>query len=228
MCSPISRRSAPATGTPALLSARITASNAAPRLRTSTRISPALQTRPASSPLLVQSRTVFAIREARRTGGECRSGSSTGSAHASGCRSSRGSTVGHSSTRPGALVRALSWVVPTAESSKDRPLKWSGSAKVLSTAESTAFAERKESVRRTSWKRNAALSVRAFQYRRLVSNSRGAAPWKPKIDCFGSPTAKTVRICRARAPLPAEKSSVMWRRICHCSGFVSCASSTST
>ena len=38
-----------------------------------------------------------------------------GAPRRSGCRSSRGSTVGHSSTRPGALVRALSWVVPTAE-----------------------------------------------------------------------------------------------------------------
>ena len=40
MCSPILRRSAPATGTPSSFSARITASKAAPRLRTSTRTSP--------------------------------------------------------------------------------------------------------------------------------------------------------------------------------------------
>jgi hypothetical protein len=27
----------------------------------------------------------------------------------------------------------------------------------------------------------------------MPSNSRGAAPWNEKIDCFSSPTAKMVR-----------------------------------
>jgi hypothetical protein len=34
------------------------------------------------------------------------------------------------------------------------------------------------------------------------SNSRGAAPWKEKIDCFSSPTANTVRNTPSRAPAP--------------------------
>ena len=119
---------------------------------------------------------------------------------ASGCRLPAGSTIGHSSTRPGACGRALSCIVPTAASSKDRPLKCSGSAKVASTAESTAFAERNDSVRRTSCEAQARRSRSVpSQYRRLVSNSRGAAPWKPKIDCLGSPTAKTVRMRAALA-----------------------------
>ena len=35
--------------------------------------------------------------------------------------------------------------------------------------------------------------------RRIASNSRGAAPWNEKIDCFSSPTAKIVRRTCARA-----------------------------
>ena len=35
--------------------------------------------------------------------------------------------------------------------------------------------------------------------RRMASNSRGAAPWNEKIDCFSSPTAKIVRRTLARA-----------------------------
>ena len=39
----------------------------------------------------------------------------------------------------------------------------------------------------------------AAKCRRIASNSRGAAPWNEKIDCFSSPTAKIVRLSRARA-----------------------------
>ena len=34
---------------------------------------------------------------------------------------------------------------------------------------------------------------------RIAANSRGAAPWNEKIDCFSSPTAKIVRWPVARA-----------------------------
>ena len=48
---------------------------------------------------------------------------------------------------------------------------------------------------------------------RLSRASRsGAAPWNEKIDCFSSPTAKTVRP-RRRAPSPVKNSSVRARRI---------------
>ena len=40
----------------------------------------------------------------------------------------------------------------------------------------------------------------------MASNSRGAAPWNEKIDCFSSPTAKIVRLT-ARAPAPAKNSA---------------------
>ena len=62
---------------------------------------------------------------------------------------------------------------------------------------------------------------------RMASNSRGAAPWNEKIDCFSSPTAKMVRWI-ARAPAPAKNSAVSSRMISHCFGLVSCASSIST
>ena len=42
--------------------------------------------------------------------------------------------------------------------------------------------------------------MRAREMRRALSaNSRGAAPWNEKIDCFSSPTAKIVRLTVARA-----------------------------
>ena len=41
---------------------------------------------------------------------------------------------------------------------------------------------------------------------RMRANSAGAAPWKEKIDCFSSPTAKMVRR-PTRAPTPAVKHS---------------------
>ena len=40
----------------------------------------------------------------------------------------------------------------------------------------------------------------------MASNSRGAAPWNEKIDCFSSPTAKIVRLT-VRAPAPAKNSA---------------------
>ena len=82
--------------------------------------------------------TTSAMRPATTTGGAVFSDTSTGSTQASGSGSSCGVTIGQSSTRPGTLGRALSWTVPTAESSNDRPLKCAPTAKVASTAESTA------------------------------------------------------------------------------------------
>ena len=41
-----------------------------------------------------------------------------------------------------------------------------------------------------------------FSVSRLRPNSRGAAPWNEKIDCFSSPTANTVRLTPSRAPSP--------------------------
>ena len=60
------------------------------------------------------------------------------------------------------------------------------------------------------------------------SNSRGAAPWNEKIDCFSSPTANTVRITPSRAPAPEVNSEMICATMSHCRGLVSCASSIST
>ena len=54
----------------------------------------------------------------------------------------------------------------------------------------------------------------------------GAAPWKAKIDCFSSPTAKIVRSL-GRAPAPAKNSALMAARMPHCGADASCASSSS-
>jgi hypothetical protein len=57
-------------------------------------------------------------------------------------------------------------------------LKCCGIAKVASTAESTALAERNETVRRTSSNFCAAWITFLDQSWRLASNSWGTAPWK--------------------------------------------------
>ncbi len=44
---------------------------------------------------------------------------------------------------------------------------------------------------------------------RRLSNSRGAAPWNEKIDCFSSPTAKIVRSTPSRAPAPEVNSEMI-------------------
>ena len=52
---------------------------------------------------------------------------------------------------------------------------------------------------------------------------------RSKIDCLKSPTAKTVRGgASSRWPLPAKKSAVSAPAMFHCSGEVSCTSSSST
>ena len=50
----------------------------------------------------------------------------------------------------------------------------------------------------------AVLDARASKCRRISANSRGAAPWNEKIDCFSSPTAKIVRLTLARARAGGE------------------------
>ena len=67
-----------------------------------------------------------------------------------------------------------------------------------------------------------------FSSHRRASNSRGAAPWNEKIDCFSSPTANMVRITPSRAPAPEVNSEMMCAMMSHCRGLVSCASSIST
>jgi len=59
--------------------------------------------------------------------------------------------------------------------------------------------------------------------RRRSANSRGAAPWNEKIDCFSSPTAKIVRVMPSRAPAPEVNSEMICATMSHCRGLVSCA-----
>ena len=51
-----------------------------------------------------------------------------------------------------------------------------------------------------------AASKVCLKSRRMVSNSRGSAPWNEKIDCLSSPTAKIDRRNMPRAPAPAANS----------------------
>ena len=110
-------RSAPATFTRLVFSARIIASKKALRLRTRIITSPGRIRR--GSPVLsstTRSResgcshrpTRSAIRPARTTGGSSRAGSSSGMRQSSGSGASAGLTVGHSSTTPAISRRIAS------------------------------------------------------------------------------------------------------------------------
>ena len=88
--------------------------------------------------------------------------------------------------------------------------------------------ERNECLNETDSNARSARLNRVSSPRRRASNSRGAAPWNEKIDCFSSPTAKIVRRTPSRAPAPAVNSAMMRSTMSHCRGLVSCASSIST
>ncbi len=96
----------------------------------------------------------------------------------------------------------------------------------MSTAARTAGAERKEKLSGTGLNGSPASRWRFSNSRLISANFSGAAPWNENIDCFSSPTAKTVRR-RERAPAPAKNSAVNAATMRHCSADVSCASSMS-
>ena len=86
------------------------------------------------------------------------------------------------------------------------PARASGRANTASTAASTAPVERKDSARGSDCHGLSAASARLWNRRWAAASARASAPWKLKIDCFSSPTAKRVRGA-ARAPSPAKNSS---------------------
>ena len=74
-----------------------------------------------------------------------------------------------------------------------------------STAPSTFAPERNECLNsRRNELELGRLSAARSKCRRICANSRGAAPWNEKIDCFSSPTAKIVRVTVARAGAGGE------------------------
>ena len=121
-----------------------------------------------------------------------------------GSRSSGVTTGGHSSTRPPAPTRCTWWRMGTA--SAVTPARASGRANTASTAASTAPVERKDSAKGSDSHGLSAASARLWNCRWAAASARASAPWKLKIDCFSSPTAKRVRGA-ARAPSPAKNSS---------------------
>jgi hypothetical protein len=219
MCSVSTSRSAPATSTPSSLSERMMASNSGPRWRTSTRMSPG------RAPFWIQSRMLRAIFCASRVCGLVSVTSSNGASQASISRLASGLTASQISTVPGTASGSASCTVFT--SSAESPLCACGRANTVSTASSRVAPERNE------WRNGMYCSSCSMprqsrsKVRRMPSNSRGAAPWNEKIDCFSSPTANTVRVT-ARAPAPTKNSPVNASMIRHCRGLVSCASSIST
>ncbi len=89
-----------------------------------------------------------------------------------------------------------------------------GSANTSSTNCRISGAERRDIGKLLHRRTHARLRAAARKCLRLMSNWAGSAPWKLKIDCFSSPTAKIVRGAArlvARA-LPGEK---LLRQLAH-------------
>ena len=76
----------------------------------------------------------------------------------------------------------------------------------MSTASRIVCDDRNEKVSRTSANGRSASLWRLANRRFISASISGAAPRKPKIDCFSSPTANTVRF-GLRAPAPAKNSA---------------------
>ena len=70
----------------------------------------------------------------------------------------------------------------------------------------TALVERNETVSLTSCQRCPASATAVPKWRAVVEEQAGSAPWKLKIDCLTSPTAKTVRAASLR-PAPEKNSA---------------------
>ena len=175
-----------------------------------------------------RSRRPAATRRATTTGGACVSGASTGSDPGVGLRPRRPALCDRPELdRAGRLRRARSaCTVPVAPSSKDRPSKCAGTAKVASTAESTAGAERNDSV--SAHVLEGELGRRDLAFASAAAWSRIPAARRPGSRRSTASDRRPRRACargRPRRRAPAVNSSVMRRRISHCSGLVSCASS---
>ena len=215
-------------------SARIIASKKAPRERTRTITSPGRMRRslPAETSKTrsaafgaSQALTVAAMRRAAITAGSAPLVSSTGMRQSSRSGALVAPIGGQTSITPGRSSRNA-WCGGGGASSPVRPRQARSAAKTASTPLRTFGAERNETDSGTAAKASRASSWRRASRRRIAENICGAAPWKEKIDCFSSPTAKRVRWA-PRAPSPERNSSLSLARIAHCAGEVSCASSTS-
>ena len=164
-----------------------------------------------------------AMRRASRASALATPSCSLGSAQSSGRASGSATSGGHISTSPLSPRRLSWWAI--ASPSRVRSRLTSGSAKTSSTKPSTAAVERKDSVSATFSKARPTAAVFSVVRIRAWVNSAGSARWKAKIDCLASPTAKSVRSCSC-APAPLKNSLLSASISRHCSGLVSCASST--
>ena len=132
--------------------------------------------------------------------GSSPSASSNGASQASISRFSSGLISAQISTRPGAASRQR--LVHGARRRRRSGRRCaSGRANTVSTASSTfgAGAERVLELHVATKSSSASPQSAARSSAACSSNSRGAAPWNEKIDCFSSPTAKIVRVAVARA-----------------------------
>ena len=202
-----SSRSAPAVAMSRSFSARIIASKNGPRERTRISTSPVATRRsaPAStsntrslafSP--VQSLIAEAMRRAATAAGSSARSASTGGFQSAGSCGFSALIGGQTSMQPGRARRNASWG-GGGPSSPVKPRQASSAANTASTPARTIGAERNDTDSGTSAKASPASSWRRCSRRRIAENMCGAAPWNEKIDCFSSPTAKTVRGAARRA-----------------------------
>ena len=132
----------------------------------------------------------------------------------SGSGAGVGAIGGHSSTTPFKSRRIASWF-GGGSSAAATPRHASSVRKVMSTASRIVCDDRNEKVSGTSSNGRFDVAMTLAKARFISANIWGAAPWKAKIDCFSSPTAKTVRFS-GRAPAPAKNSALSAARMLHC------------
>ena len=170
--------------------------------------------------------TFAAIFAASRTCGLVSVSASNGASQASISRLSFGLMVSQISTRPGAASGSA--FVHGPDLVGRQPAIGFAAVRTPCRPRRARFGPERNEWRNGTYCKSRSIAAQSVaKVRRIASNSRGAAPWNEKIDCFSSPTAKIVRLT-ARAPAPAKNSAVSSRTISHCFGLVSCASSIST
>ena len=195
-------RSAPAAGICAARSARLIAVTKASRRRASTRMPPGRAILPDGSGVpispLISAAIALAslVSAARRRFGRRRS--SRRAPRFAG-RTARGRTT----IRPGSSrrLRRMRLVAEGGDAIAEI------AANTVSTPSSTSVVERKESDSGFCTKLRPASSAFRRKNRSISASISGAAPWKLKIDCLSSPTAKIVRSRSTAAPAPEKKSS---------------------
>ena len=188
---------------------------------------PARRTRPRSSPSAVQHLIACATRRGDDDRRRAPFRLVDGRVQASGSGSSAGRSTGHNSTRPGASGRALVCTVPIAVVLEGqaaemlaRPRMWRRPPRAPPAPSGTRASGARPRMRSsTALARSAPPAPAHLELARggaleAVDRLLGIADREQRADPLAARAA------------PAVKSAVMRRRISHCSGLVSCASST--